>query len=94
MCLPDSKSELKVPVIQPQDSHQRRVVFLPQDPDHKCILNFWIRVHSVYSHTINKNSHQGNISEFGVSEIGRGFSSMTLMYPTILSPHSINPKII
>ncbi|CAO2643094.1 hypothetical protein LEMLEM_LOCUS26503 [Lemmus lemmus] len=36
-------------VLQPQDPDQWHVVFLPQDLDHRCVLHFWIVVHSSYN---------------------------------------------
>jgi hypothetical protein len=30
---------------------------MPQDPDHRCALHFWIVIHSIYSQVISKNSH-------------------------------------
>ena len=48
--------------IQPRDPDQRPVVFLPQGPDHKCALDFWIIVHSRCSQVDNqeKSSQQIN----------------------------------
>lgn len=46
---PTLKSGSKAYVFQPQHPDGGHVVFLPQDPDHKCAHHFWIVVH--FRHT-------------------------------------------
>ena len=52
--LTDSRSRLKACVFHPQVPDQRLVVFLHQDPDHKCVLQFWIIIHYRYSQIDNQ----------------------------------------
>lgn len=61
MCLPVSKYELKAFIVSHQVMDQRHAVFLPQDPDHRCVLHFQVVVYSTYSH-VDSYSHYNQFS--------------------------------